>query len=88
MRLLCVCVSAIRICKMIADKVEEFTCEHALAAVKAAKDWNRSNLVDALLPKCSDISTQAHIIKDELSDWERIMTQSAFDKVGHGNVGK
>eukprot|EP00977_Amphora_coffeiformis_P011780 scaffold2872_cov193-Amphora_coffeaeformis.AAC.3 len=77
-----------RIAGKIADKMENFTCEHALAAMKATKEWNRSNMVEVLLSKCSDVSTKANIIKDELSDWERVVTQSTFDKVGLSNVSK
>lgn len=70
-----------RICKHIADKMDNFTCEHALVAMKAAKSWNRAQMVETLLPLCSDASANAHVIKDELSDWEKITTESAFDKI-------
>ena len=68
------------IAKMIAEKMEKFSCEHALAAVKSTKQWNRGTMVENLLPHCYDLSSKSQIIKDELSDWEKITTQSAFEK--------
>ena len=55
--------------------------------VRATKQWNRATMVEALLQYCNDKQANSGIIRNELSDWEKITTQSAFDKaLTYGSV--
>lgn len=68
------------IMKQIAELMDSFSCEHAVAAVRATKQWNRGAMVEALLPHCRDLAANNTVIKNELTDWENIITQAAFDE--------
>jgi hypothetical protein len=59
---------------------DRFTCEYGRAAIRNSADWNRPAMIQSTLPFCVDRRTQFPILQDELSDWERTVTQSDFER--------
>lgn len=56
-----------------------FGCRYAAAAIRKAADWTRYTMVERLVPCCADIATEHHLIRAELTDWQRTITQHFFD---------
>ena len=56
-----------------------FTCEHCAAALQKTSEYFRSNMVETLLPYCSDLESNYPMIQNELSEWERVLTLDAFE---------
>jgi len=63
-----------------------FTCQHAAAAVRMASDFNRTNMVEKLLPYCHDLQQNHKIIQAALTDWEQSVAQHAFDEALSGGA--
>lgn len=55
-----------------------YTCEFAAAAVRNACEWNRAPIAQRLLPMCVDITTDYGLLRDELSEWDRTVTENDF----------
>jgi hypothetical protein len=55
-----------------------FTCLYAAAAVQSSCEWNRSCVVQRLLPMCVDVTTEYERIRDELNAWDRTVTENDF----------
>ena len=55
------------------------TCAHLAAAVQAADEFRRTDVVKAVGPLCADRGANAGAVTALLSDWEQIVTRSAFD---------
>jgi len=51
----------------------DFTCAHCAAAIRNVTPVFRSNMVEGLLPYCSDLSENNHLIRAELSEFEQII---------------
>merc|ERR1712232_462847 len=58
-----------------------FICAHCAAAVAATSEYFRSNMVEALLPFCSDFHYNRGLIEKELSEWELVITRHAFQDI-------
>lgn len=67
-----------RVATLLAGCRPHLTCAHVVEAVRNTADWNRSNMVNSLLPFCVDGATNGNLVLDELSDWERTVTEAAF----------
>jgi hypothetical protein len=65
---------------LVAEKVPAFTCEYAVEALRAASEWNRQTIVERLLPHCTDLRQNQQRIKKELTDWEKTVTERAFQE--------
>lgn len=65
---------------LLAQSIDCFTCEHVVQAVGKASDFSRTNLVEKLLLFCTDFETNHVQIKTVLTEWERTVTERAFDK--------
>mmetsp|Transcript_4047 Transcript_4047/g.11459 ORF Transcript_4047/g.11459 Transcript_4047/m.11459 type:complete len:966 (+) Transcript_4047:250-3147(+) len=60
---------------------EGFTCEHCVAAVQNTTMPFRPNMVEALLPFCTDLSDNHELIREQLSEFEQVViTQRTFDE--------
>jgi hypothetical protein len=55
-----------------------FTCEHCVGALQKTSDYFRANMVETLLPYCSDLDLNFPMIQQELNDWEQVITARAF----------
>ena len=64
----------------VALQIPNFTCEYTVAAVKGASEWNRSTIVEKLIPLNKDLAANKDIILLELSDWDQTVTERAFQK--------
>ena len=67
-----------RVATLLAGCCHNLTCDHVVEAVRNTADWNRSNMVNSLLPFCGDVATRGNFVLDELNDWERTVTEAAF----------
>ncbi len=56
-----------------------FTCAHCVGALRNTCNYFRSNMVETLLPYCSDLKSNYPMIQAELSDWEKVTTAEAFE---------
>ncbi|KAL7576621.1 hypothetical protein ACA910_005559 [Epithemia clementina (nom. ined.)] len=56
----------------------QFTCAFVVAAVQSTKEWNRATVVEKLLPFCSDLAQNQQLILQQLTDWEKLVTERAF----------
>lgn len=66
------------VASMIAEKIPNFTCSYVTAAMTVVKDWNRGQLVEKLLPFCTDLQQNHLQIKNKLSAWDQTVTEQAF----------
>lgn len=57
-----------------------FSCDHVKAAVGAATSLNRTAMVTSLLPRTCDAAERHKIVCDILTDWEKELTRSTFDR--------
>lgn len=55
-----------------------FTCVYCLSAVQNAAQWNRTAMIQKLLPLCVDARTGFTMLQDELSPWEQTVTAREF----------
>jgi hypothetical protein len=67
---------AVAVAQLVGGK---FTCDYVVTALKVVSDWNRSNVCEKLLPYCADLKDNQGKIQSELSDWEKLVTQMAFE---------
>ena len=67
-----------KIALKVAEKIDPFTCNYAIAAIRGCSDWNRINVLKKLLPLCSDLEENKDSITQELTDWERFSTEKDF----------
>lgn len=51
-----------------------FTCEYCAAAVRCTSEWNRATIVEKLVHLCVDLVVNKHLIQEELSEWDQIIT--------------
>lgn len=51
----------------------DFTCAHCAAAIRNVAPVFRSNVVEGLLPFCTDLPVNNHLIREQLSDFEQII---------------
>lgn len=56
-----------------------FTCAHCVGALQKTSDYFRANMVETLLPYCSDLDVNYSMIKEELNGWEEVITARAFE---------
>lgn len=59
-------------------RTSSFTCAHCIGALQKTSDYFRANMVETLLPYCSDLRSNFAIIKKELNEWEQVITSRAF----------
>jgi hypothetical protein len=57
-----------------------FTCAHCKEAVNKASDYFKTNMVEALIPYVHDLDKNRQKIEEELTDWERCVTERCFEK--------
>ena len=55
-----------------------FTCAYCLCALENAAQWNRTAMVQKLLPLCVDVRTGFTILQEELSPWEKTVCAHDF----------
>jgi len=65
---------------LTAGAIQNFSCDHCIAAIRVATDFVRSNMLEKLLPLCVDLRTGQGKIKAELTDWEVLTSQNCFSK--------
>jgi hypothetical protein len=56
-----------------------FTCAHCVGALQKTSDYFRANMVETLLPYCSDLDSNYPMLKEELNGWEEVITARAFE---------
>jgi hypothetical protein len=69
-----------KIASVLAAKIPNVTCQYVVAAVRAASDWNRSTMVERLVPLVTDLVANQHIILAQLSDWDKVVTERVFQQ--------
>jgi hypothetical protein len=72
----------VRVARLVARQMsyaQAFTCAHCAEAVKRTSEYFRSNMVEALLPFCEDLTTNRHLIQHSLSEWDLLITDHLFD---------
>jgi hypothetical protein len=73
----------LRVAVLLARRHGRFECQHVRAAIDSDDDcWNlRPLLVEMLLPYVTDnnIGANHQVIQAGLNEWERMVTQAAFD---------
>ena len=72
----------VKVARLLARQMayaQSFTCAHCAAAVRQTSMYFRSNMVEALLPFCEDLTTNRHLIQRSLSEWEQLITHRLFD---------
>jgi len=62
------------------NQAQGMDCAYAAAAVRNTGTWNRSTLVEKLLPLCTDLAESSAVILEELNGWEEMVTSEAFVK--------
>jgi hypothetical protein len=70
----------VQVALLLAKKNARFTCEHCVAAIRKTSEYFRSNMVETLLPYCKDLGSNRHLVQEELSEWEQIITTRAFEE--------
>lgn len=69
-----------KVAELIAFDIGDFCCDHVVAAIAKCSDWNRTTVVEKLLQFCKDLPQNKDKILNVLSDWDKTVTQRAFDK--------
>lgn len=72
----------VKVARLVARQMayaQAFTCSHCAEVVKRTSEYFRSNMVEALLPFCEDLTTNRHLIQQSLSEWEQLLTDRLFD---------
>ena len=57
-----------------------FTCQHVVEGLTHISDTNKASFVEHLIPYCQDIRDNHSRIIHELSDWDVVVTQPAFQQ--------
>lgn len=72
---------------VLASIHSQFLCAHVVeGAVKTCLDWMRASLITQLLPHCTDLKENQHVIVQHLSDWEELVLHDALTSSdGSGN---
>lgn len=68
----------VKVAVMLARIVSVFSCDHVVLALRAVTEWNRPSIIEQLIPFCRDFPNNHSKIRNELTDWERIVTERAF----------
>lgn len=68
-----------KVAGIVAEKIDPFTCNYVIAAIRTCSEWNRVNVIKKLLPLCSDLEENKGSIIQELTDWERFSTEKDFN---------
>lgn len=68
----------VKVAVLVARNVAVFTCDHIVQALRAVTDWNRTGITEHLIPLCADFRNNHKKVHNELSDWERIVTERVF----------
>lgn len=63
-----------------------FTCAHLGHAVRNTAEWARADMVIKLLPYCVDVATHQNLVRKELNDWQRTVTEEAFARASCTSV--
>jgi hypothetical protein len=63
-----------KVASVLAEKIPNISCQYVVAAVRAASEWNRSTMVERLVPLSTDLVANKHIILAQLSDWDKVVT--------------
>jgi len=69
-----------KVAEAMAPAIDNFSCDHCVAGVRNASEWNRSSVVEKVLPYVTDLKANKDTILSELSEWEKTVTKRAFDK--------
>ncbi|KAL7576112.1 hypothetical protein ACA910_000889 [Epithemia clementina (nom. ined.)] len=67
-----------RVAKAVAEEIPSFRCEFVVAALQYAMDYQRTSMVEQLLPYCTDLAENKTLIEKQLTEWERLVTESSF----------
>ena len=67
-----------RVAKALADEIPLFRCEFVVSTLRYTVDHQRTLMVEQLLPCCSDLKRNKDLILQELTDWEKLVTESSF----------
>jgi len=70
-----------RVAAMLAPHVNGgncFTCAYCLKAIQNAAQWNRTAMVQKLLPLCVDVRSEFTMLQEHLSPWEQTVTARDF----------
>jgi hypothetical protein len=62
----------------MARGIPSFSCDHVVAALGSIAEWNRTRIVESLLPFVHDFAQHGTRIEEALSEWDRMLTSSAF----------
>mmetsp|Transcript_66976 Transcript_66976/g.75009 ORF Transcript_66976/g.75009 Transcript_66976/m.75009 type:complete len:598 (-) Transcript_66976:23-1816(-) len=57
-----------------------FTCDHIAAAALKTEEWNRTNLIEKLIPYASDFKQNKGNILQVLSGWDRCKAEGGFQE--------
>lgn len=69
-----------KVALLVALQIPNFTCQYTVAAIRAASEWNRSTMVEKLIPLNKDLTRNKQTILAELSEWDKTVTERAFQK--------
>lgn len=68
-----------RVAELLAPHVgNDFTCAYCLSALENAAQWNRTAMVQKLLPLCVDVRSGFTMLQEALSPWEKTVTAREF----------
>mmetsp|Transcript_20592 Transcript_20592/g.31726 ORF Transcript_20592/g.31726 Transcript_20592/m.31726 type:complete len:555 (+) Transcript_20592:100-1764(+) len=65
---------------LLVGGVGGFTSKYAVAALKNTARWNRTTMVQKVLPLCTDLQTGQLEIMAELTEWEQTVTSHDFQE--------
>lgn len=75
-----------KVAELLATGVHNFQCHHVISAIATCSEWNRATIVEKTIPFCNDLALNKDKILNVLSEWDKLVTQKAFDKaLSHGN---
>ena len=67
-----------RVAEAIAKELPVMSCEYIVAAVRWSMDYQRTAVVEKLVPLCQDLVDNKILIEKELTDWEKLVTEHAI----------
>lgn len=69
-----------RVAELLAGTLKTLTHAHILTVIRKVSEAQRVPVVNALVPLCADLSngTNRNVISNELTMWERILTQAVL----------
>lgn len=77
-----------KVAELLATAIHNFQCVHVIAAITTCSDWNRATIVEKTIPFCNDLALNKDKILNVLSEWDKLVTQKAFDTtLSQGNCG-